>query len=131
MLLITPGWWSALNPFWKGTVAVLGGITTLAAAWKPITSTLEWWISRHDGAVLEFLRGRENVARAMVGFVVPESTSVTFIASNLKRKTQSVHKSLLRLEHKDRVHREVGGWQFGPTPLRPQADLSRWGNKGS
>jgi hypothetical protein len=67
MLLVTPTWWSALNPFLKGIVAVLGGITTLAAVWKPITSTLEWWISRHDGAVLEFLRGRENVARAMVG----------------------------------------------------------------
>lgn len=131
MLLVTPGWWSALNPFWKGIVALLGGISTLAAAWKPITSTLEWWISRHDGAVLEFLRGRENVARVMIGFVVPEPTSVTFMASNLKRTPQSVQKSLLRLEGKDRVHREIGGWQFGPTPLRPQADLSRWGNKGS
>lgn len=126
MLLITSGWWSALNPFWKGTVALLGGITTITAAWKPITSTVEWWISRHDGAVLEFLRGRENVARAMVGFVLPEPTSVTFMANNLKRTSQSVQKSLLRLERRDRVHREVGGWQFGPTPPRPQADLSRW-----
>jgi predicted Rossmann fold nucleotide-binding protein DprA/Smf involved in DNA uptake len=107
-------------------VAVLGGITTLAAAWKPITSAVEWWISRHDGAVLELLRGRENVARAMVGFVVPEATSVTFMASCLKRTPQSVQKSLLRLERRDRVHREIGGWQFGATPPRQQADLQRW-----
>jgi hypothetical protein len=126
MPLITPGWWSALNPFLKGTVAVLSGITTLAAAWKPITSTLEWWISRHDGAVLEFLRGRENVARAMVGFVVPEPTSVSFIGTNLKKKPKSIHRSLLRLERKDKVHREMGGWQVGPTPLRANSDLNRW-----
>jgi hypothetical protein len=129
MLLVTPGWWSAWNPFWKSILAVLGGITTIAAAWKPITGTFEWWISRYDGAVLEFLRGRENVAHAMVGFVVPEPTSVTFMANNLKRKPQRVHKSLSRLERKDKVHREVGGWQLGPTPIHSKADLSRW-NKG-
>jgi len=124
--MVGPGWWSALNPFWKGFLAVLGGITTLAAAWKPITGTIEWGTSRRDGAVLEFLRGRENVARAMVGFLVPEPTSVTFMARNLKRTPQSVQKSLLRLERRDRVHREIGGWQFGPTPLRPQPNLDRW-----
>ena len=105
---------------------ILGAITTVAAAWKPVTNTYEWWIGRYDSGVLELLRGRENVARAMSGFVVPESTTVTFIADNLKRRPKRVHRSLLRLERKDRVHREMGGWQFGQTPLRPKADLNRW-----
>jgi hypothetical protein len=62
----------------------------------------------------------------MSGFVVTEPTSVTFIAQNLRRKPQRIHGSLLRVERKDRVHREVGGWQFGPTPVRPKAEPARW-----
>jgi hypothetical protein len=126
MLNITPNWWTKLSPAWKVSAAILTGIPSVAAAWKPITSTWDWWIARYDSSVLEFLRGRENVARAMSGFVVPEPTLVTFIAQNLKRKPQRVHRSLLRLERKDRVHRELGGWQFGPTPLRPNTELARW-----
>jgi hypothetical protein len=96
---------------------ILGAITTVAAAWKPVTNTYEWWIGRYDSAVLELLRGRENVARAMPGFIVPDSTTVKFMADNLKRRPTRVHESLLRLERKDRVHREIGGWKFGPTPF--------------
>jgi hypothetical protein len=126
MLDLHQNWWSALNPFGKIMAGILGAITTAAAAWKPVTNTYEWWIGRYDSAVFELLRGRENVARAMSGFVVPESTTATFMAHTLKRRPKRVHKSLLRLERKDRVHREMGGWQFGPTPLRPKEDLNRW-----
>ena len=126
MLASPANWWNALNPLWKVTGAILAGITTVSAAWKPVSSTWEWWTERGDSAVLDLLRGRENVARAMSGFVVPEPTSVTFIAQVLKSKPQRVYKSLLRLERKEKVHRELGGWQFGPTPVRPQVELDRW-----
>lgn len=130
MLYLYPKWWNELSPAWKIMAAVMAGIAGVIASittvWKPITSTWAWWIERYDGPVLELLRGRENVARAMSGFVVPEPTSVTFISQNLKREPQRIHESLLRLEKKDRVHREVGGWQYGPTPLRPKAETARW-----
>jgi hypothetical protein len=59
MVYISPTWWSALSPAWKAVTAILAGIPTIAAAWKPIDSAKDWYIARYDGPVLELLRGRK------------------------------------------------------------------------
>ena len=76
---------------------------------------------RDDNAVLEVLRGRENVSR-----VIPEvdSTGVTLISRALNgRDANRIQASLLRLERQDKVHRVPGGWRFGPIPQRVELVL--------
>lgn len=121
-------WWHTLGSVWKIVAVVLAGIGAIAGAVAIVRGLLRWAVERRDGVVLELLRGRENVARTLSrpGFVIAEPTTVTFIAGCLKRKPQRVQASLLRLEKRDKVHREPGGWQFGATPQRPTADLERW-----
>jgi hypothetical protein len=121
-----PQVWNALTPIWKFIVAFGGSITTLAAVWKPAINVWRWNIDRYDSSVLELLRGRENVARRMSPFVVAEATPLSLMVKSLNRKGEKINKSLLRLEREDKVHREGISWQFGPTPLRPSADLERW-----
>ena len=110
---------------WESFSKGVGAVGTVFAA---LVATKKWVLDHYeDGPVLDVLRGRENVARAMSALTVPEPTTVTLIAKQLKRSPKRVQKSLLRLESNDKVHREWGGWRFGPIPLASNAaGVERW-----
>lgn len=77
---------------------------------------------RGDDAVLEVLRGRENVFHLLK--IDDEATGVLLISRVLNgRDPNRIHKSLLRLERNDKVHRVAGGWRFGPIPQRGELVL--------
>lgn len=77
---------------------------------------------RDDKAVLEVLRGRENVFRAVEG--CDEVTGVLLISRALNgRDPNKIQKSLFRLERNDKVHRVPAGWRFGPIPQRTELVL--------
>ena len=122
-------WWKSLDLIWKVVLATAGGITGIAGGVVALRGVWKDLVEWRDSAVFEFLRGREKVARAisLPGHVVTEPTTVTFMAKCLRRKPQRVISSLMRLERKDQVHQEPGGWRFGPTPQRPTLpELERW-----
>jgi hypothetical protein len=121
-------WWNTLSVFWKTVAEIVSGFGVITGGVAAFRTFRNWIIDSYDSPVLEFLRGREKVALAisLPGHVVTEPTTVTFMAQCLRRKPQRVIKSLMRLEKKDKVHQARGGWQFGPTPQRPNSDLDRW-----
>lgn len=79
-------------------------------------------VEREDNAVLEVLRGRENVFRALKD--CHEATGVLLISRVLNgRDPNRIQKSLFRLERKNEVHRVATGWRFGPIPQRVEVVL--------
>ena len=96
-------------------------VVSIVGRLVPVTKgVIDRW--QDDNSVLEVLRGRENVFRALKG--CDEATGVLFISRVLNgRDLNSAQKSLFRLERKDKVHRVATGWRFGPIPQRVEIVL--------
>lgn len=99
---------------WKFIIGGLIALPVLAAAIGVIVKAWRWLVDCHDAPVLRFFQDRARRCRLKLNptKVYPLAPTISEIASYLKRGEESVHKSLLRLEHKGKLIETKRGWEL-------------------
>jgi hypothetical protein len=99
---------------WKYIIGGLLALPALAAAIGVITKMRQWLVDWHDAPVLRFFQDRARRCRLKVNpvRVYPLPPTIPQIASHVKRSETSVHKSLLRLERREKLIETRNGWEL-------------------
>ena len=99
---------------WKYVIGGLLALPALAAAIGVIIKARQWVLDWHDGPVLRFFQDRARDCRLKVNPVriYPLPPTISKIASHVKRSEKSVHKSLMRLEHREKLIETRNGWEL-------------------
>jgi hypothetical protein len=99
---------------WKLIIGGLVALPALAAAIGVIIKVRQWLVDRHDALVLRFFQDGARRCRLKLNptKVYPLPPTISEIASYVKRSEKSVHKSLLRLERKEKLIETKRGWEL-------------------
>jgi|SRR5208337_1808920 len=99
---------------WKFIIGGLVALPALAAAIGVIIKVWHRLVDWHDAPVLGLFQDRARRCRLKVNptNVYPLPPTISEIASYVKRNEKSVHKSLLRLEHKQKLVETKRGWEL-------------------
>jgi hypothetical protein len=99
---------------WKFIIGGLVALTALAGAIGVIIRLWQWLVAWHDAPVLGFFQDRARRCRLKLNpaKVYPLPPTISEIASHIKRSEKSVHKSLMRLEHKRKLIETRNGWEL-------------------
>jgi hypothetical protein len=99
---------------WKFIIGGLIALPVLAAAIGVILKAWRWLVDCHDAPVLRYFQDCARRCRLAVSPrpLYPPPPTISEIASYVKRSEKSVHKSLLRLERKEKLVETKRGWEL-------------------
>lgn len=106
-----------------GLFVVVERIDKMAAIW---TRARDWKRGRLDGQVLRFMKNAEEKLKAEGKVHTRAGFILDGIAQGTGRSTESVLKSLERLEDEGRVHSLMDAWWLGPKGANAQRFGSRF-----
>jgi hypothetical protein len=98
---------------WIGqTLAVFGGLVTIAAGTNVLISLRKWCIEKYDAPVLHLFQERIRAARLQnTGkHIALAPMTLSTVAEAVKRSEKKTYKSLRRLEAGEKVKEVKDGW---------------------
>jgi hypothetical protein len=105
---------------WKLIIVGLAALPALAAAMGVIVKVWRSLVAWRDAPVLRFFQARARGCRLIANpaRVYPLPPTVSEITGHVKRSTKSVHRSLMRLEHSQKLVETRNGWELQDYRLR-------------